>query len=109
MKNNKIEKDNNKRLIIFCYTILVIILGIFVFFNQSDGKNDIKDEHPKTTHVFQYPSEQRQELSEFVAKYKNKFSILSVQSFEFAKNIFYYNKDGYLDVVPKKNVRRGCC
>ena len=107
MKNNKIKKDNDKWLIIFCYTILVIILGtilfrIFSFLNQSDGRNNVKDEPPKTTHVFQYPSEQRRELSEFVAKYKNKFSVLSVQSFEFAKNIFYYNKDGYLDVVPKK-------
>lgn len=107
MKNNKIEKHNDKWLIIFCYTILMIVLGtilfrIFGFLNQSDKRNNVKDETSKTTHVFQYPSEQRKELSEFVAKYKNKFSILSVQSFEFAKNIFYYNKDGYLDVVPKK-------
>ena len=107
MKNNKIEKHNDKWLIIFCYTILMVVLGtilfrIFGFLNQSDERNNVKDETPKTTHVFQYPSEQRRELSEFVAKYKNKFSILSVQSFEFAKNIFYYNKDGYLDVVPKK-------
>lgn len=107
MKNNKIEKYNDKWLIIFGYTILVIVLGIilfriFGFLNQSNEKNNIKDETPKTTHVFQYPSEQRRELSEFVAKYKNKFSILSVQSFEFSENIFYYNKDGYLDVVPKK-------
>lgn len=79
-----------------------ILFRIFGFLNQSDERNNVKDETPKTTHVFQYPSEQRRELSEFVAKYKNKFSILSVQSFEFAKNIFYYNKDGYLDVVPKK-------
>lgn len=107
MKNNKIEKQNDKWLIIFCYTILMIVLGtilfrIFGFLNQSDERNNVKDKTPKTTHVFQYPSEQRKELSEFVAKYKNKFSILSVQSFEFANNIFYYNKDGYLDVVPKK-------
>ena len=107
MKNNKIEKHNDKWLIIFCYTILMLVLGtilfrIFGFLNQSNERNNIKEETTKTTHVFQYPSEQRKELSEFVAKYKNKFSILSVQSFEFAKNIFYYNKDGYLDVVPKK-------
>ena len=79
-----------------------ILFRIFGFLNQSNERNNIKEETTKTTHVFQYPSEQRKELSEFVAKYKNKFSILSVQSFEFAKNIFYYNKDGYLDVVPKK-------
>lgn len=107
MKNNKIEKHNDKWLIIFCYTILMVVLGtilfrIFGFLNQSNERNNIKEEATKTTHVFQYPSEQRKELSEFVAKYKNKFSILSVQSFEFAKNIFYYNKYGYLDVVPKK-------
>lgn len=79
-----------------------ILFRIFGFLNQSDERNNVKEETTKTTHVFQYPSEQRRELSEFVAKYKNKFSILSVQSFEFAKNIFYYNKDGYLDVVPQK-------
>ena len=107
MKNNKIEKQNDKWLIIFCYTILMIVLGtilfrIFGFLNQSDERNNVKDKTPKTTHVFQYQSEQRKELSEFVEKYKNKISILSLQSFEYANNIFYYNKDGYLDVVPKK-------
>lgn len=51
---------------------------------------------------FKSPLQQEKELSEFVANYKNKFPILSVNSFEYAKNIFYYKKDGYLDVVPNK-------
>lgn len=51
---------------------------------------------------FKSPLQQEKELSEFVANYKNKFPILSVNSFEYAKNILYYEKDGYLDVVPNK-------
>lgn len=51
---------------------------------------------------FKSPLQQEKELSEFVANYKNKFPILSVNSLEYAKNIFYYKKDGYLDVVPNK-------
>lgn len=59
-----------------------------------------KDSSPPV--FFKSPLQQEKELSEFVANYKNKFPILSVNSFEYAKNIFYYKKDGYLDVVPNK-------
>lgn len=59
-----------------------------------------KDSIPSV--FFKSPLEQEKELSEFVANYKNKFPILSVNSFEYAKNIFYYEKDGYLNVVPSK-------
>ena len=59
-----------------------------------------KDSIPSV--FFKSPLQQEKELSEFVANYKNKFPILSVNSFEYAKNIFYYKKDGYLDVVPNK-------
>jgi hypothetical protein len=59
-----------------------------------------KDSFPSV--FFKSPLQQEKELSEFVANYKNKFPILSVNSFEYAKNIFYYKKDGYLDVVPNK-------
>ena len=59
-----------------------------------------KDSIPSV--FFKSPLQQEKELSEFVANYKNKLPILSVNSFEYAKNIFYYKKDGYLDVVPNK-------
>lgn len=62
--------------------------------------SEIKDSVPPV--FFKSPLQQEKELSEFVANYKNKFPILSVNSFEYAKDILYYKKDGYLDVVPNK-------
>lgn len=46
--------------------------------------------------------QQKREVLEFVAKNKNKFSVLSVNSFDYINKIIYYQKDGYINLVPEE-------
>lgn len=104
MKNNKNNSDWPYSF--YAFLILIFLFSGYLFFSSQYHKENhdlfgirsyVKTRNPEISLL-----QQKRELLEFVAKNKNNIPVLSVNSFEYAKNIFYYKKDGYLDVVPNK-------
>lgn len=104
MKDNK----NNSDWLYSFYTFLILIViffGYLIFSSEYHKKNN--DPFGVRNYVERIKSEpslwqQKREVLEFVAKNKNKFSILSMNSFDYINKIIYYQKDGYMNLVPEE-------
>ena len=90
------------------YTFLILIViffGYLIFSSEYHKKNN--DPFGVRNYVERIKSEpslwqQKREVLEFVAKNKNKFPILSMNSFDYINKIIYYQKDGYMNLVPEE-------
>lgn len=104
MKDNK----NNSDWLYSFYTFLILIViffGYLIFSSEYHKKNN--DPFGVRNYVERIKSEpslwqQKREVLEFVAKNKNKFPILSMNSFDYINKIIYYQKDGYMNLVPEE-------
>lgn len=104
MKNNK----NNSDWLYSFYTFLILIViffGYLIFSSEYHKKNN--DPFGVRNYVERIKSEpslwqQKREVLEFVEKNKNKFPILSMNSFDYINKIIYYQKDGYMNLVPEE-------
>lgn len=104
MKDNK----NNSDWLYSFYTFLILIViffGYLIFSSEYHKKNN--DPFGVRNYVERIKSEpslwqQKREVLEFVAKNKNKFLILSMNSFDYINKIIYYQKDGYMNLVPEE-------
>lgn len=104
MKDNK----NNSDWLYSFYTFLILIViffGYLIFSSEYHKKNN--DPFGVRNYVERIKSEpslwqQKREVLEFVAKNKNKFPILSTNSFDYINKIIYYQKDGYMNLVPEE-------
>lgn len=104
MKDNKNNSDWLYSVFAFL-TLLFLFFGYLYFSSEYHKKNN--DPFGVRSYVERETSEpslwqQKREVLEFVAKNKNKFSVLSVNSFDYINKIIYYQKDGYINLVPEE-------
>ena len=104
MKNNK---DNSDWLYSFFTFLLLIFLFFGYLFFSSEYHKKNNDPFGVRNYVERIKSEpslwqQKREVLEFVAKNKNKFTVLSMNSFDYMNKIIYYQKDGYMNLVPEE-------
>lgn len=104
MKNNK---DNSDWLhLFFAFLLLIFLFFGYLFFSSEYHKKN-NDPFGVRNYVERIKSEpslwqQKREVLEFVAKNKNKFTVLSMNSFDYMNKIIYYQKDGYMNLVPEE-------
>lgn len=104
MENNK----NNSDWIYSFFTFLTLNFFFFgYFFLPSEYHKRNNDPFGVRNYVERIKSEpslwqQKREVLEFVAKNKNKFTVLSMNSFDYTNKIIYYQKDGYMNLVPEE-------
>lgn len=105
MENNKNKKNGTDSWfnILGCLSGLIFVISVclllpqqYVYYNTTKPKASQESKIEKS--LFQ----QKREVLEFVAKNKNKFSVLSVNSFDYINKIIYYQKDGYINLVPEE-------
>ena len=104
MKNNKNNSDWLYSFYAFL-TLIFLFFGYLFFSSEYHKKNN--DPFGVRNYVERIQSEpslwqQKREVLEFVAKNKNKFPILSMNSFDYINKIIYYQKDGYMNLVPEE-------
>ena len=104
MENNKNKKNGTDSWfnILGCLLGLIFVISVclllpqqYVYYNTTKPKASQESKIEKS--LFQ----QKREVLEFVAKNKNKFPVLSVNSFDYINKIIYYQKDGYMNLVPE--------
>lgn len=104
MENNKNNSD-------WLYSFFTFLTLIFLFFGylflSSEYHKRNNDPFGVRNYVERIKSEpslwqQKREVLEFVAKNKNKFTVLSMNSFDYTNKIIYYQKDGYMNLVPEE-------
>ena len=105
MENNKNKKNRTDSWfnILGCLLGLIFVISVclllpqqYVYYNTTKPKASQESKIEKS--LFQ----QKREVLEFVGKNKNKFSVLSVNSFDYINKIIYYQKDGYINIVPEE-------
>ena len=105
MENNKNKKNGTDSWfnilggllgLIFVISVCLLLPQQYVYYNTTKPKASQESKIEKS--LFQ----QKREVLEFVAKNKNKFSVLSVNSFDYINKIIYYQKDGYINLVPEE-------
>lgn len=104
MENNKNNSDWLYSFYAFL-TLIFLFFGYLFFSSEYHKKNN--DPFGVRNYVERIQSEpslwqQKREVLEFVAKNKNKFPILSMNSFDYINKIIYYQKDGYMNLVPEE-------
>ena len=104
MENNKNNSDWLYSLFAFL-TLIFLFCGYLFFSSEYHKKNN--DPFGVKNYVERIKSEpslwqQKREVLEFVAKNKNKFTVLSMNSFDYINKIIYYQKDGYMNLVPEE-------
>lgn len=104
MENNKNKKNGTDSWfnILGCLLGLIFVISVclllpqqYVYYNTTKPKASQESKIEKS--LFQ----QKREVLEFVAKNKNKFPVLSVNSFDYINKIIYYQKNGYMNLVPE--------
>ena len=104
MENNKNNSD-------WLYSFFTFLTLNFLFFGylflSSEYHKRNNDPFGVRNYVERIKSEpslwqQKREVLEFVAKNKNKFTVLSMNSFDYTNKIIYYQKDGYMNLVPEE-------
>lgn len=104
MENNKNNSD-------WLYSFFTFLTLIFLFFGYLFVSSEYHKRNNDPFGVINYveriksePSlwQQKREVLEFVAKNKNKFTVLSMNSFDYTNKIIYYQKDGYMNLVPEE-------
>lgn len=118
MKNNKNKKKENSLNFIYILLIASFLLVAFnsifwdksndplniqksidhYFYSKNNSSTDVESNNKTAKDIFQ----KGRDIYSFVAKHKNKIPVLSVNSFDHLGKIVYYNKDGYIDLVPEK-------
>ena len=105
MENNKNQKNGTDSWfhILACLLGLIFVISVclllpqqYVYHNITKPKDSLESKIDKS--LFQ----QQREVLGFVAKNKNKFTVLSVNSFDYINKIIYYQKDGYMNLVPEE-------
>lgn len=104
MENNKNNSDWLYSFFTFL-TLLFLFFGYLFFSSEYHKRNN--DPFGVRNYVERIKSEpslwqQKREVLEFVAKNKNKFTVLSMNSFDYTNKIIYYQKDGYMNLVPEE-------
>jgi hypothetical protein len=107
----KVVMENNKNNSDWLYSFFTFLTLLFLFFGylffSSEYHKRNNDPFGVRNYVERIKSEpslwqQKREVLEFVAKNKNKFTVLSMNSFDYTNKIIYYQKDGYMNLVPEE-------